>query len=366
MTTRVTPLRDAPRDPRAFCGEPFPWPLICELADGAEVLACYLVLETKRAETKQRKPYLKLVLGDRSGTIDAMVWDDADRWEPACAAEGVVGVRGKVGCYNDRLQLTVQSVERLAPGPADLDYLLPSSPRPRAAMEKELDDLIASVGDAALRKLLRRCLGRSTELGQLYRVHPAAKRNHHAYLCGLLEHSVSVAASCHRLAAHYARVGVHVDRDLLVSGALLHDLGKIRELKGFPSPGYTTEGQLLGHIVIGIQIVSREAESVPELTPDRLLLLLHLIASHQGKPEWDSPKVPQLLEGLLLHYADDLDAKMNQAAALLAGVPAGGWSPYDRSLERSFFHPPLLSASHHVEPVPAGEAAELLIDLFRG
>jgi 3'-5' exoribonuclease len=351
--------------PTSFCGG-FPWPLIGELVDGGDVTACYIIREARRSETKNNKPYLKLLLGDRSGTIDGFVWDDAERWEPFCGADAVVGVRGKVNSYQDRLQLRVTWVEPLRAEPADLEHLLPASPRPRERMEGELEALIDSVTDPGLHKLLRRCLGRASELGRAFRAHPAAKRNHHAYLCGLLEHSVSVAAVADRLAEHYQGQGVAVDRDLLVSGALLHDIGKVRELKSFPAVGYTTEGQLLGHIVIGIQMVAQEAERVPELAADRLLLLQHLIASHQGKPEWDSPKVPQLLEGMILHYADDLDAKLNQAAALLSGVAAGEWSPYDRGLARSFFQPPALSRSEEVEPVSADDAMELLIDLFRG
>lgn len=348
----------------AFCGGP--WPLIEELADGEDVVAVYIVHESRRGETRARKPYLRLVLGDRSGTIQAMVWDEAERWEPVCRTEAVVGVRGRVGSYQDQLQLTIQSVEALDASPTEMQLLFPSSPRPRDAMERELEALIASVQDSALRQLLQRCLGRESELGRAYRVHPAAKRNHHAYLCGLLEHSLSVATLCDRLADHYRGMGVRLDRDLLVTGALLHDIGKIRELRGFPAIGYTDAGQLLGHIVIGIQMVTAEAAAVPELAAERLLLLQHLIASHQGKPEWDSPKVPQLLEGLILHYADDLDAKLNQAGGLLSGVEAGAWSSYDRGFARSFFQPPEMPSTPEVEPVPPEEAVELLMDLFRG
>lgn len=350
--------------PAEFCGGA--WPLIEGLRDGDEVTAVYVVHECRRADTKAGKPYLRLLLGDRTGTIQAVLWDDAERLEPVCAVEAVVGVRARVGSYQDQLQLTLQSARALRAGPADLESLFPASPRPREAMERELEALVGSVADPALRKLLRRCVGKGSDLGRAYRVHPAAKRNHHAYLCGLLEHSLSVATACDRLAKHYRATGLVLDRDLLVTGALLHDLGKVRELKGFPSIGYTTEGQLLGHIVIGIQLVGREAEAVPELPEERLLLLQHLIASHQGRPEWDSPKVPQVLEALVLHYADDLDAKLNQAAGLLAGVESGGWSSYDRGMARSFFQPPPMRAVPEVEPVPAEEAAELLMDLFRG
>lgn len=352
--------------PRVFCGDCYPWPLIVELADGLELTACYFVREKRRGETRQNKPYLKLVLGDSTGEIVGNVWDDAERWDLLCPEDGVVGVRGKVSLYQDRLQIKVDALQPLEAEDADLERLLPASRRDRAIMERELEALVGSVRDDGLRALLRRCVGKGTELGRLFRTHPAAKRNHHAYLCGLLEHSLSVATTCDRLAAHYAEQGLTMDRDLLVTGALLHDIGKVRELKALPASGYTTEGQLLGHIVLGIQMVAREAATVDGLPEGQLLLLQHLIASHQGKPEWDSPKVPQILEGLILHYADDLDAKLNLASGLLGGVAPGEWSAYDRGLERSLFQPPVLPAGGEVEPVPSEEAVEMLMDLFRG
>lgn len=354
-----------PLDPRTFCGDAYPWPLISELVDGSDVTACYLVLESRRAETKQNKPFLRLVLGDRTGSIDAVVWDDADRLEPVCAAESVVGVRARVQSYNDRLQLRVSAAQPLTVEGAEYERFLPASPRPLELMERELDALAASISDPGLVKLLRRCVGRGTKMGRAYRSHPAAKRNHHAYVGGLLEHSISVASSCSRLAEHYAGQGVAIDRDLLVTAAILHDIGKLRELSGYPSNAYTTEGKLLGHIVIGMQIVADEAAAVTELGDERRLLLLHLIASHQGKPEWDSPRVPQLMEAILLHYADDLDAKLNQAGSVLAGVEPGGWSAYDRSLERSMFRPTTGGSS------PSGDSGDQLgpdstIDMFGG
>jgi 3'-5' exoribonuclease len=358
-----TPRHDAPR---VFCGDGYPWPLIAELSDGLELIACYFVRDKKRLETRHNKPYLKLTLGDRTGEIVGNVWDDVDRLDGLCPPDGVVGVRGKVSLYQERLQIRVDTVQPLHADADDLERLLPASRRDRTQMERELDALVESVGDEPLRALLRRCLGKGTELGRCFRTHPAAKRNHHGYLCGLLEHSLSVATACDRLAAHYAAQDVELDRDLLITGALLHDIGKVRELKALPSSGYTTEGQLLGHIVLGIGMVAREAGAVDGLPEERLLLLQHLIASHQGRPEWDSPKVPQIREAILLHYADDLDAKLNQASALLDGVAPGEWSAYDRGLERSLFQPPAMPQGGEVEAVPSEEAVELLIDLFRG
>lgn len=355
-----------PRSPRTFCGDHFPWPLIGELSDGDDVAACYILQEKRRAETRANKPYLRLTLGDRTGTIDGYIWDDAERWDPLCVPDDIVGVRGRISIFNDRLQIRVQMLEPLCADDDDMARLLPASERSREQMQRELEALISSVRDAGLCALLRGCLDRETELGRRFRLHPAAKRNHHAFLSGLLEHSLSVAHMCHRLAEHYAIQGVPLDRDLLVTAALLHDIGKVRELRGVATPGYTTEGQLLGHIVLGIQMVAAQARDVPELSEDRLLLLQHLIASHQGKPEWDSPKIPQLLEAMLLHYADDLDAKLNQAARLLGGVPAGEWSSYDRGMGRSFFRPPALPEGDNVETVQQEQAVGLFMDLFHG
>jgi 3'-5' exoribonuclease len=355
------------RDPRAFCGPAYPWPMVGELRDGAgEVTACYLVHEKQKRETKAAKPFLKLTLGDRTGSVDAMVWDDAERLDRLFDADDVVGVRGRVGSYQDRLQIVVTALEPLRIGDDDLVQFLPASPRDRGQMQRELDAAVASIADPSLRTLVERCVGRSTTLGKTYRIHPAAKRNHHAYLGGLMEHSLSVAMMCDRLCAHYLTQGAVLDRDVLIAGALLHDLGKVRELSAQRTFGYTDEGQLLGHILIGLQIVTREAEAIPGLSGGRLLHLQHLIASHQGRHEWASPKVPHTLEALLLHYADDLDSKMNPAMALLRGLDAGQWTGFDRSLERALYNPPSFPPSSAVEPVPPEEVVEALIDMFRG
>jgi 3'-5' exoribonuclease len=353
-------------DPRGFCGSAFPWPLVRDLNDGRDVTACYLVHEKQRKETKSAKPYLHLVLGDRTGTIEAKVWDDADRLDRAFDADDVIGVRAKTSTYNDRLQLTVTWAETLEVVEDDLEFFIPCSPRDRGEMARELELLVSSVGDPALRTLLTRCVGKGTALGKQFRIHPAAKRNHHAYLGGLLEHSISVAKACDRMCSHYLGQGARLDRDLLVTGAILHDIGKVRELAARRTFSYTDEGQLLGHILIGLQMVTREAEAIPSIRPDKLLHLQHLIASHQGRLEWASPKVPQTMEAIILHMADELDAKMNPAIALLSQVDDGGWTAYDRTLERSLFQPPAFPAGSQVEPVPAAEVVGVVLDMFRG
>lgn len=348
------------RDIRAFFGR-FPRRLISELTDGEEVVACFLVHGTRKLQTRANQPYIRLVLGDRTGTIDGVIWEDVERWEGVCLPKDVVGVRGSVSFYRDKPQLRITGIEKLRPGPGDLEHLVPTSHRPRELMERELEAHIASVKDRGLRNLLRRCLGKDTKMGRAFREHPAATRNHHPYMYGLLEHTLSVTGSCVRLAEHYQEQGIQVDRDLLVTGALLHDVGKTEELEGPPAPQYTTPGRLLGHIVIGIQRVGEIGAQIDDLTPERLLLVQHLIASHQGKPEWDSPRVPQIIEGFILHYADDLDARINQVSAAVADLEPGEWSAYERSLARSIYLPEGASKGGND---PSFDDA--VIDLFRG
>lgn len=339
------------------------WPLISELADGDEVVARYIVLECRKLLTKANQPYLKLSLGDRTGTIDGMVWEDADRWATVCVPKSVIAVRGQVSLYQNRPQLRVLDVRAVEePTAADLEQLIPASPRDRDEMERELDARIASIRDRGFRGLLKRCLGRDTELGRAFRAHPAATRNHHAYLYGLLEHSLSVAGVCDHLADHYKDQGVQLDRELLLTGALLHDIGKVRELDPPPGAAYSTRGRLIGHIVLGMQIVAEEGGRVQALDEERLLLLQHLIASHQGKPEWDSPREPQILEALILHHADDLDAKLNRVNTMLAKVEPGGWTEMDRNLGRAFFRP----ESPEGGPGDGPRGDQGIIDLFRG
>lgn len=347
---------------QAFCsGEA--WPLIGELQEGDEVSACYLVLQARRQRTKNDQPYLRLLLGDRSGSIEAMIWDDVDEHEAFCVATAVVGVRGSYSTYNDKPQLRINTIQPLNASPAEMERLLAASHRDPELMERELEAHIASVRDRPTRLLLRRCLGRDTASGKAFRAHPAATRNHHAYLYGLLEHTLSVAGLCDRLFEHYKEQGTLLDRDLLMTGALLHDIGKTVELEPSPTASYTTAGKLLGHIVLGMQLVEREAARIEGLSEERRLLIQHLIASHQGKPEWDSPRVPQTLEAVVLHYADDLDAKLNQATAALNDVEAGEWSGYDRSLGRAFYRPASGAGGSGPE---GGDASESVIDLFGG
>jgi 3'-5' exoribonuclease len=281
-----------------------------------------------RARTPESRT--KLQLADVHGSIEGRLADQAPSW---LRAGEYVGVRGPVEVVGAERVLRVDEIAPLQVTQDDLQLFMPASTRDRSENEAELNALIASIADGQLRTLMEDLLDGNTEVGKAFRISPAAKQNHHAYVGGLLEHTISVARICDSMARHY---GEGIDRDLLIAAALLHDIGKTKELAVQPGFPYTDEGKLLGHILLGLQIVAEGALRLDMPPSERLLLLEHLIASHQGRYEWQSPREPRLVEGLLLHYADDLDAKMAAARAVLDQVPAG-WTPYDRSFGREFF-----------------------------
>jgi 3'-5' exoribonuclease len=347
--------------PRDWIGPaPYPWPAAGTLPAGAVLVACYSLVSVQFLRTRQDKPYAKLQLTDAFGPVEARIWDDADRFEAWLRSGMYVGVRGRVEIFNGERQLKVEDVAPIQVDPEDLELFLPRSRRDPAIMERELRQLVASVTDTGLRGLLRRMLGPETETGRAFRRSPAAKQNHHATIGGLLEHSLSVTQVCDKLARHY---GAAIDRDLLITAALLHDVGKIREIDAGAGFAYTDEGKLLGHILLGLEMVSHAATAVP-IPARRLLLLQHLIASHQGRYEWQSPREPRILEGLLLHYADDLDAKVEQAQTLLADVNEG-WTPYSRSFGRDLFrHRGEDEAPPPREPEPEPDSPPPPLDLF--
>lgn len=314
-----------------LAGARLPWPPVTELEAGERVVACYSISSAAAARTKHDKPYLRLQLSDLHGTIEARVWDDAEQAIPIAQPGIYVGVRGRVEVFQGQHQVVIEQLERVQVEPADLGFFLPRCPRDPDELDEALMGLVTSVKEEPLRKLLRHLLGPKTETGQWFRQAPAAKRNHHAYVGGLLEHTVSVTRLCSGMADHY---GTMVDRDLLVTGALLHDLGKVHEIAveaGFP---YTTAGRLLGHIVLGIEMV-HDAGRRLKVPDHRLRLVEHLIAAHQGRHEWASPAEPKTLEALILHYADDTDAKVQQAIDLVRDNDEG-WTPYSRSFGREF------------------------------
>ena len=311
---------------------------IGELQEGQQVRDIFLVARKNLAETKAGKPYLALSLMDRTGEIEARVWDNAAAYDSHAQVGNYVLVQGTAKSFRDQLQMGVvflEQVEAQAVNPADF---MPASKRPVAEMQAELEGIIATVADSGLQQLLAKIF--SGETMEQFRTAPAAKKMHHAYLGGLLEHTLSVTGLADKIADHYPGL----DRDILITGALLHDLAKIREFS-FVSPpfDYTDQGRLLGHLVIGVDMVRLAAAGISDLTPQLLDQVCHLILSHHGRHEFGAPVLPMTQEALLLHHVDDIDAKMNYTDQLREKItePGHHWTDYQRPLERFLYLQPL-------------------------
>ncbi len=325
---------------------------VADLVEGLEVEGVFLVQRKSSRRTREGRPFLALVLYDRSGVVDAQVWDDAVAFRTPFAERDFVRVRGIVDRYRDRLQLRVLSCavcrwEDLSP-----DDFLPHSQRPLDEMLGELRWRIRGVANPFLRALLER-LESDRGFMNAFATAPAASAVHHDVVGGLLEHTLSLMA----LSEAVARVYGDLDRDLLLAGAFLHDVGKIRELSAEPGFPYTDEGRLIGHIVLGYEIAMRAADQIPGFPPDVRTELGHLILSHQGEYEWGSPKRPKTLEAIALHFLDNLDSKVNvfRKAVAAGGSEGEGWTDYVRTLGRALYRGGRRSRAVGGPP-PAGDA----------
>jgi 3'-5' exoribonuclease len=307
--------------------------LISDLANYENQVITGFFAVTSRSDRSKRDGarYFALTLTDRTGQIEARMWETADAGE--FASGDVVKVRGQVSRYKEVLQLNVEKIRRASPGEFDLGDYLPRTDRNIDELWTELNGYVESFTDPYLKALLRAFLD-DPEIGPALREAPAAKSMHHAWIGGLLEHIVSLLGIADLAAKHY---GVH--RDLLLTGVVLHDIGKLQELRWGTSFDYTVEGQLLGHITIGISLIERKIASIPGFPPTLRILIQHLVLSHHGKYEFGSPKLPMIPEAVLLHYLDDIDAKMQTlrnefARHATAGRAAGEVTDWVRSLER--------------------------------
>jgi 3'-5' exoribonuclease len=307
-------------------------PYVSELQPNQIVTAIFIVQQKDVRQKKTGEPWLSMVLGDRTGEIEARMWDNVSEVIDTFERDDFLRVRGLLQVFQNRLQLTVHKLQRQPEDAVDLTDFFPASTRNPNEMFEEVRQVIGSVANPHLNALLRSVFD-DAEIARRFKVAPAAKNVHHAYLGGLLEHVLSMCGLARLTAGHYR----DIDLDLLLSGVLLHDIGKVFELTYDRSFGYSTEGQLLGHIHIGLRIIGEKLGGMPEF-PGRLRALLeHMILSHHGELEYGSPKVPQFPEALLLHHIDNLDSKMECMRACLEKDRQvdGCWTSYNPSLERS-------------------------------
>jgi len=274
--------------------------------EGKHFESYFLVLAKQQRTTKTNKPYLNLILGDKTGQLEARVWELSDpRVQKDFERGDIVKVRGTASKFDERLQMKVDQLRKATPGEAEKADMLPSTTYDVPTLWRQLMAFVDSFTDPDLKRLLSTLLN-EPNLAQAYREAPAAKQLHHAWLGGLLEHVISLLTLADRVAPHYPML----HRDLLLTGVILHDIGKVRELSWELGFEYTLEGTLLGHINIGTALAERTMDALPDFPPKLKILVLHMILSHHGKLEFGSPKLPMIPEALALSFIDDLDAKM--------------------------------------------------------
>lgn len=307
-------------------------PYIRDLEPNQMIHGVFLVHHKDVRQKKSGEPYLSVTLADRTGELDAKMWDNANEFVAAFERDDFVRVKGLLQIFQNRPQLTLHKIQSVADSEVDFADYFPASTRDRDEMFQELRSFVASVGNPHLKALLDAIFA-DEALALAYRTAPAAKTVHHAWLGGLIEHVLSLCHLAKMTAAHYRGI----DFDLLLTGVILHDIGKTRELNYSRGFSYSTEGQLLGHIVIGMAMVEEKIRQVPGFPAPLRDLVMHLILSHHGELEFGSPKVPMFAEALLLHHLDNLDSKMECVRGLVERdrLIDGVWTGYSPALDRS-------------------------------
>jgi 3'-5' exoribonuclease len=305
---------------------------VIDLGTEQNITSFFLVREKEIRNTREGKAYLRLELGDRSGTIEARMWDQFDAAVKDINRDDFVKVQARVEIYRNKPQLSLQQLRLAKPEEIDLADFLPQTKEDVGKLYAQLLEYAGSIKNPWLKKLVTGIIS-DPGIAARYRRAPAAKVMHHAYLGGLLEHVISLCGLAKQVAACYPEL----DDDLLLTAAILHDVGKLDELCYDRAIGYTVEGQLLGHIVMEVETVSRAMDAIDGFPANLKTVVQHLLISHHGQYEFGSPKLPMIREALAFHYLDDLDSKLAAARAALAvdsGEPE--WSAYSGALGRKF------------------------------
>ena len=302
---------------------------IRDYKEGDRVFDIYLCRHKQAAVTKNGKPYDNVILQDKTGTIDAKIWDPNSAGIEDFDTLDYIQVYGDVNSFQGALQVNIKRVRLCHDGEYDPADYLPVSKRPTAEMYRELLGYIGSVENTYLKKLLEAFFVEDETFIRDFQRSSAAKSVHHGFVGGLLEHTLNVTKLCDYYCAAYPLL----KRDLLLTAALCHDIGKTREIAPFPRNDYTDNGQLLGHIVIGSEMVQEKIRLIPGFPPALASQLKHCILSHHGEYEYGSPKKPALMEALALNLADNTDAKLETFTEILEGTPDTGWLGYNRLFE---------------------------------
>ena len=322
------------------------------------VTANFLVQSKEIRQKKGGDFYLSLMLGDRTGDLDAKMWDNVAEVLDAFDRDDFVQVKGMVQIFHNRPQMTIHKLRLMHESEIDYADYFPASKRDPGEMWSELRGIVAGISNPHLKALLEAFLN-DPEIAARYRRAPAAKQIHHAFLGGLLEHVLSLCGLARATAAHYPAI----DLDLLLTGVVLHDVGKIYELNYERGFSYSNEGQLIGHISIAMRMVGDKLRGLPDFPALLRGLVEHMILSHHGKLEFGSPKIPQFPEALLLHHLDDMDSKMECMRAQIENDRQleGCFTSYNPALERAslkkdkYLNPPRPPAAAAAAKAPAGQ-----------
>lgn len=307
-------------------------PYVTDLATEQSITTFFLVHEKEIRNTREGKQYLRLELGDRSGTIEARMWDQFEAIAKEFGRDDFVKVQARVEIYRNKPQLSLLQVRRAKPEEVDLADFLPHTKEDVAKLWGQLLEYADSIADPWLKKLVTGIIS-DPAIAACYKRAPAAKVMHHAYIGGLLEHVVGLCGLAKQVAQHYPEL----NSDLLLTVAILHDVGKLDELCYERAIGYTTEGQLLGHIVMELETVSKAMDAIEGFPANLKTVVQHLLISHHGQYEFGSPKLPMIREAMVFHYLDDMDSKMAAVRVSLA-IDSGEeeWSTYSPALGRKF------------------------------
>lgn len=305
-----------------------------DIKEKDQIDSTFLVKNKSTPIGKSGKPYLVIGLGDRTGTLDARVWDNAEAMAQGFDVEDFVRVRGTVNLYQKRLQLIVHGIEKVSKKDVNSADYLPSSQYDAEVMYKTLLAIAKGMKNKYLRQLVLDTL-EDPEIRPKYLRCPAARSIHHAWIGGLLEHTLSICQVMLFMASHYK----HLDLDLLIVGAVFHDIGKIWEFNFESNVSYTDAGKLIGHLVMGVELVEKRASKIPGFPEDMKIICKHLVVSHHGKVEYGSPKLPSTPEALVVAMIDELDSKISALQTFMENERTKGepWSGYSSVFDRYFF-----------------------------
>jgi 3'-5' exoribonuclease len=299
------------------------------LCEGETIRNVYLCKGKRSAETRNGKPYDNLILQDKTGTLDGKVWDPNSQGIADYDEKDFIEVFGDVINYNGNLQLNIRQIRKAEEGEYNPADYMPTTEKSVDEMYEELTAYIRQISNKYLRQVLEFYYIKDEAFIKKFKAHSAAKTVHHGFSGGLLEHTLSVTRMCDYFATSYSIL----NRDLLLSSAILHDIGKVKELSDFPDNDYTDEGQLIGHIVIGVEMINDAIRSIPGFPEKLAHELKHCIVAHHGELEYGSPKKPALAEAVALNMADSTDAKLQTLTELFKGKTGTDWLGYNRLFE---------------------------------